>query len=89
MNLRVPPLCMWCKHYVATETPRAACDAFLDGIPMAIFEEGQQHRTPWPGDKGLRFVLRDPEGDAEFVNRLLGMLRKAPLTQEEFGGSDR
>lgn len=35
------------------------CAAFPDGIPDAIYEGGFDHRQPFRGDKGIRFVLAD------------------------------
>ena len=37
------------------------CDAFPDGVPDAIFLGGFDHREEYPGDGGIRFVLREGE----------------------------
>lgn len=33
------------------------CSAFPDGIPKEILK-GYDHRNPFPGDNGIRFVLK-------------------------------
>lgn len=38
--------CFSCKHF---RTIRGGCDAFPDGIPMEITEEGDPHTSPLPG----------------------------------------
>ncbi len=49
------PVCMRCKHYAQGER----CAAFPDGIPEAIFQGGNPHREPFPGDHGIQYE-RDP-----------------------------
>ncbi|MFC7257696.1 MULTISPECIES: hypothetical protein [Streptomyces] len=34
------------------------CDAFPEGIPSAIYQDGFDHRLPYPGDHGIRFELQ-------------------------------
>ena len=55
-----PPMCTQCAR--RTDGPGYACEAYPDGIPDEIYEGEWDHRTPKPGDRGLRFVPRD---DAE------------------------
>lgn len=50
--------------------PIWTCEAFPDGIPVEILA-GADHRQPWPGDGGLRFV---PGADAEAHLRLYEMM---------------
>ncbi|GLY86718.1 hypothetical protein [Actinoallomurus iriomotensis] len=35
------------------------CVAFPDGIPGDIYPGGYDHRLPYPGDRGIRFELKD------------------------------
>lgn len=32
-----------------------SCDAFPDGIPDAIYDEGFDHTKPYEGDSGIQF----------------------------------
>ncbi len=41
------------------------CRAFPDGVPEDIYPNGFDHRLPYPGDKGIRFELK--EGSEEFL----------------------
>lgn len=34
------------------------CEAFPDGIPTDIYLEGFDHRLPYPGDHGIRFLQK-------------------------------
>lgn len=52
-----PPLCDTCSRWddaAYPDPPR--CEAFPDGIPDAILD-GADHRTAFPGDGGLRYVM--------------------------------
>ena len=50
-----PSLCHACQRYQGAGT----CDAFPEEIPGPILFNGADHRGPYPGDGGKRFVL-DP-----------------------------
>ena len=60
MSLGGPSLCPGCARLRPEEAPygpvRGTCDAFPDGIPVAIWAGGHDHRLPFPGDRGLRFA---------------------------------
>lgn len=42
-----------------SDSGKAACAAFPDGIPLAILESQFVHTRPYPGDRGLRFTRTD------------------------------
>ena len=43
--------CLRCAHY----TGQAECEAFPDGIPVAIIQGEIDHTKPYPGDNGIQF----------------------------------
>ena len=55
-------VCNHCRHNHWDYT----CDAFPKGIPKGILDR-EEHDTPYPGDKGIRF---EAESDAERAERL-------------------
>jgi hypothetical protein len=54
--LNYPP-CITCKHFHGEDRTKNACDAFPEGIPRAIWAEGDDHKKPHPGDHGIRYEL--------------------------------
>jgi hypothetical protein len=47
------PVCEDCRHRIGFG--RLACAAFPDRIPEQIWNGERDHRTPFPGDRGIRF----------------------------------
>jgi len=43
--------CPLCAHYVGD----LSCEAFPDGIPVAILQGDYDHSDPYPGDNGIQF----------------------------------
>lgn len=55
-----PVLCWACSRYDRSSSDLIqTCEAFPDGIPVAINPLGADHRQPVKGDHGLQFVLQD------------------------------
>jgi hypothetical protein len=50
------PQCNECKHFALSGKIR--CTAFPDGIPNEILDNIHDHKTPYPGDNGIRFEER-------------------------------
>lgn len=59
MTIGKQTLCSACQRF-RPGFDGATCSAFPDGIPDAILVGGYDHRNPFPGDGGARFV-RDPD----------------------------
>lgn len=71
------PICLICKRLgdtirISDEERRYTCEAFPDGIPDEIFFKAFDHRNPYPGDKGIRFVVReDRKAQLEMYDALI------------------
>ena len=58
-----PEQCMECAHLHCTGDLPGKCDAFPDGIPLAVWDGDHDHTRPYPGDHGITFQpLAPPPG---------------------------
>ena len=70
-----PFLCLFCTRVTMNELGEpVGCQAFPDGIPMAILENEHDHRKPCPGDCGLRFKLATGSS-SEAAERVIERIR--------------
>jgi hypothetical protein len=69
MRVFTPSPCLMCLRLRIGQAARLSCAAFPQGIPEAILEGGADHRKPYPGDNGIRF-LADPDAPAELIAEL-------------------
>lgn len=66
-------ICWACQHLQdeTTELPggglTGVCKAFPGGIPLEIFADGFDHREPFPGDQGIRFLPFDEQWGEEAI----------------------
>jgi hypothetical protein len=45
--------CLYCTHLISDKEHR--CQAFLEGIPIEIWNGENDHSKPFPGDNGITF----------------------------------
>jgi hypothetical protein len=48
-----------CTSCVRWHRGTLTCEAYPGRIPDAILDGREQHRTPYPGDRGLQYLARD------------------------------
>lgn len=53
-NLLISPICAYCKHYSPKLGKLRRCTAF-ENIPLVIWSGENNHKKPYPGDRGIRF----------------------------------
>lgn len=57
--MRPPSICDSCDRLrPAEEGEVRTCAAFPKGIPVPIADGSADHRAPWEGDHGKRWILR-------------------------------
>ena len=61
------PICAFCLHHRLD--PHRTCDAFPDGIPRPIWIGDHAHRTAYPGDHGIRFVMESRPSQSDTCQR--------------------
>lgn len=68
-----PPLCASCERYRGFDAghERAYYAAFSNGIPAEIIVDGFDHREPFAGDGGIRYVP-DPTAGPLLAGYLAG-----------------
>jgi hypothetical protein len=65
------PVCDACRHLDLAK--KRTCAAFPEGIPLAIWLGDHDHRTPFPGDRGLQFAALTSE-DLDALRRRIAEL---------------
>lgn len=69
------PLCFACGRLRgAVPGTGWACDAFPTGVPVAILVKQHDHRRPYEGDRGLRFVPKEDDVRQRFA-KLVGHIK--------------
>ncbi|MFI5261008.1 MAG: hypothetical protein ACHQZR_00470 [Candidatus Limnocylindrales bacterium] len=74
MTSVAPPMCKGCTHLTRdSDRPLAdpKCAAFPAGIPTEILLSRADHRTPYPGDRGMQFAPQTDQ-DARYAAMIFG-----------------
>jgi len=54
LNIKIySPTCFYCKHLISLEN--RICEAFLNGIPIEIWNGNNDHTKPYKNDNDIRF----------------------------------
>jgi hypothetical protein len=61
-------MCLKCAHFSEDEDGQPFCEAFGGPPPLEIFQDGADHRLPFPGDNGVTFMPKGPV-DQAFLDR--------------------
>lgn len=61
MTTTATPMCMYCSRL---STEGWTCEAYVEGIPNALWIASADHRAPLPGDHGVRFEANSEQGAA-------------------------
>ena len=63
-RLVMSPICHYCRH--RSWDHRDSCSAFSDQIPLQIWNGEHDHRSPYPGDHGIRYERMSPGEEQAF-----------------------
>lgn len=58
-KFKVVGICHLCRHLDREESQGRVCEAFPDGIPLAVRAGVVDHRSPVAGDHGIQFEPLD------------------------------
>lgn len=61
-------MCLDCKHYSEDDEGQPFCEAFGTAPPPEIFQDGFDHRQPYPGDNDIQFEPGHPV-DVKFLQK--------------------
>jgi hypothetical protein len=56
--------CALCVHFHHDQLEDDTCNAFPLGIPESILLNEHDHRLPFEGDNGIRFVLKEDRDES-------------------------
>lgn len=52
----VSPMCVLCARFDWGNTPNMTCESYVTRIPKEILDGTHDHREPYKGDNGIRFL---------------------------------